>query len=125
MAAVDIIQTLFSLRDSSHLTHLKAKDYSTHLIFGELYDSLSEDIDRVAELWLSYNQDISLTAVGVNYLSTEDVARYRDMIHTYVNTVVKHKLDKEDLKTALFDTVEHISKAVYLLGLQDGKYNEG
>jgi len=120
--SINLISTLFSLRGSVHFTHLTACDWAEHEILGELYEQLNEDLDRVAELYLSYNKDIDIKAVALTKLTPELLARERDMLHSFAKNILVNSLDKEDLKTSIYDTVEHLSKAVYLWRMQKGKY---
>lgn len=46
-----IIAQLFVARDISHSLHLKTKSFAIHLALNELYDSLVDLIDSIAEMY--------------------------------------------------------------------------
>ncbi len=110
MAAIDIERLLFSLRDSIHLQHLNSTTHNEHLILGDLYNSLSENLDRALEIYISYGNSVALDAVDIVQIDKEQLNVSRKMLNDYIKTV-----EQEDYKTVLIDILANISKAIYLL----------
>jgi hypothetical protein len=45
----ELISGLFAARDSAHILHLKTKSFAAHMALGDLYDSLVDLADGLAE----------------------------------------------------------------------------
>lgn len=46
-----LIAGLFAARDTAHILHLKVKSFAAHMALGELYDSLVDLADSLAEVY--------------------------------------------------------------------------
>jgi hypothetical protein len=47
----ELISGLFAARDSAHILHLKTKSFAAHMALGDLYDSIVELTDNIAEAY--------------------------------------------------------------------------
>lgn len=87
-----IIETLFQFRTNTHKRHLLTRSFSAHMAFGELYDSLNDSVDRVAEIWMATNPDLKLdqnaTSNLPRYNSDLDfIEGFQKFIHSVVSNL--------------------------------------
>lgn len=47
----ELISGLFAARDAAHILHLKTRSFAAHMALGDLYDSLVDLTDTVAEAY--------------------------------------------------------------------------
>lgn len=66
-----IIAQLFAARDISHSLHLKTKSFAIHLALNELYESLVDLIDSLAELYQGKYGVLQNTLPDINFLGLE------------------------------------------------------
>lgn len=58
----DVINDLFLARTRIHQAHLMTKSFAQHVALGDLYDSLLDLTDKLAEVWQGAHDQLNLTA---------------------------------------------------------------
>ena len=67
-----LISQLLSARDVAHFWHLKTKSFAVHLALQDLYDSLLECTDTLAELFQGKYGVIDIPSVDMGWFQTID-----------------------------------------------------
>lgn len=108
----EFIGKLFHCGDVLHLAHLKTNSYAQHVALGDLYDSIRDHADDIAELIQGYKgiQNYTIPAS-----SAEEPIAYLKEVRTYVTSKQAAFNYAPDIQNKLQDLIGDISKGIYKL----------
>ena len=128
-----ICDVLTALRQYLHQAHLCAQDkgYSAHLLLNNIYERVSEDIDRLKELYIGSTGDTSIANAessllgALKYIRALEVAPdFNGMLEKSSDELIRQGISfysenngpfAQGILNALGDTDERRLKEVFLL----------
>ena len=95
----DVINDLFLARTRIHQAHLMTKSFAQHIALGDLYESLLDLTDKLAEVWQGAHEQLSLTTQpdgsGNLQLDMTDPAALLASLYSW-SVEIKSMLESED-----------------------------
>ena len=111
----EFIGELFRARDIVHIEHLQSKHWGGHMALNELYESMEDHIDTVAELRLARGP----VEIKVDNIPSQiDVLKYLESSLDPMITMAKKQVDKKgynDISAEIDMIKTDVMKAIYKL----------
>lgn len=103
----------------THLWHLKTTKAQEHIVLGEFYEILQNDVDELAERFIAQGGIINSLNIELNvdYIlqnTIEILGQFRDNI----TSAISSNPEMASLVDALTDIQEHIDRTLFKLNLQ-------
>lgn len=105
-----LLSRLIALRTAYQYAHWNASNYANHLLFQRLYESLDEDIDKLAEI---SNQRVA--PVEVHTVTAATLMAAEDEIIELAGAALAERAVPKALENYLMTLMEHREQAKYLL----------
>lgn len=133
----NLIADLMDARTIAHVMHLNTKSFSKHLALNDLYDSLAENTDRLAENFkgylggsfdiplssdkqkLNYSNELAFVQDLLQYLEEQRAAMqaaYDEFYASANEEPTMHVLVSPSALAIMDDLIESVASAVYKIG---------
>lgn len=98
----DVISILFAARDAAHTLHLATKSFARHVALGDLYESLVEYADELAEMYQGKYGILNLRSDHPQGFNTTDPLSFIRALASWVeltrqdatDSFIQNKLDE-------------------------------
>ena len=111
---------LFHARQQSHLWHLNAPNYATHVSLQNFYTEVLELTDKLLEVYMGKGRKIEFSQIRMTFtdFSKEKMFAYFKKLANYVNRTKRSmKPNDGDLVAVMDEILGLINRTQYLLKL--------
>lgn len=113
-----IIVLLLQARTLFHVKHLLSKNFNEHIILNELYDSILERTDQLAEVYQGKYNDLtinSLPSISMEGDSLQHALEIRKDLEDFINS---EENENDQINAILDETINDFSRAIYKLRMR-------
>ena len=111
-----IIVLLLQARTLFHVKHLLSKNFNEHIILNELYDSILERTDQLAEVYQGKYNDLtinSLPSISMEGDSLQHALEIRKDLEDF-----RSSEENDQINAILDETINDFSRAIYKLRMR-------
>lgn len=111
-----IIILLLQARTLFHVKHLLSRNFNEHIILNELYDSILERTDQLAEVYQGKYNDLSinsLPSISMEGDSLQHAIEIRKDLEDF-----RSSEENDQINAILDETINDFSRAIYKLRMR-------
>lgn len=111
-----IIILLLQARTLFHVKHLLSRNFNEHIILNELYDSILERTDQLAEVYQGKYNDLSinsLPSISMEGDSLQHAIEIRKDLEEF-----RSSKENDQINAILDETINDFSRAIYKLRMR-------
>lgn len=111
-----IIILLLQARTLFHVKHLLSRNFNEHIILNELYDSILERTDQLAEVYQGKYNDLSinsLPSISMEGDSLQHALEIRKDLEDF-----RSSEENDQINAILDETINDFSRAIYKLRMR-------
>ena len=111
-----IIILLLQARTLFHVKHLLSRNFNEHIILNELYDSILERTDQLAEVYQGKYNDLSinsLPSISMEGDSLQHAIEIRKDLEEF-----RSSEENDQINAILDETINDFSRAIYKLRMR-------
>lgn len=121
---MNIVSKLLTYQNQIKILHWHTTSYSEHKSLGDLYDSMSDNIDEFVEVFMGkYGRIVAQTSFNLNLINYKDISLNNFMIEieNYLTNELPTMLNAEkdtDLLNIRDEMLGSVNRTKYLLTLK-------
>ena len=104
----------FAVRDAAHMAHLTSRSYAQHMALDEFYTSLTDLIDKYAEVYMGLEQEIP-TYPRIKALDYDDPVELLEDYLALTRREMKGDMESQALLNILAEIEELTGQTIYKL----------
>jgi hypothetical protein len=112
------IQLLIQLEQQMRVLHWQTKSYARHNAYGQIYDALSDLIDKFAEVGMGKYGRFEVDSISIKNLDDLQLESYLDMMIKGLAAFNQEFSADSDLLNLRDEILAEINKLKYLLTLK-------
>lgn len=109
----ELASLLFYSRDYAHRAHLVASSHAKHVVLDEFYKSLTEDIDRLVEVYQGRNGKVMIPVLSAE----DDLSNPLAVLRSHLDVIERISFDDRAVCAIIDDISATYLSTLYKLSL--------